>query len=160
VAANLKERRGGRRGGRAMAQRIRGVHRCNGSTIVLLSAPRSLPHSNKPRRGTTEVTRVSTATPAVRPRRNGYMRGDKPLSRPNPRPRAIFLPPREYPRRAKNESRRPARITGGEGDWILGYFRYCTIRGCFSCSDRAFHSAICFRFYIVTWPTLCIKVVA
>jgi hypothetical protein len=52
-----------------------------------------------------------------------------------------------------------ARITGGEGDWTLGYFRYCTIRGCFSCSNRAFCSAICFRFYVVTWPTLCIKVV-
>jgi hypothetical protein len=110
VAANLKEMCSGRRGGRALAQRIRGVHRCNSSTIVLLSVPQSLPHSNKPQRGTTEVTGVSTATPAVRPRRNGYRRGDKPLLRPNPRPRAIFLPSREYPLRAKHESRRPARI--------------------------------------------------
>jgi hypothetical protein len=108
VAANLEETCGDRRGGRALAQRTRGVHRRNVSTIVLLSVPRSLPHSNKPRRGTTEVTGVSMATPAVRPRRNGYRRGDKPLLRPNPRPRAIFLPPREYPLRAKHESRRPA----------------------------------------------------
>jgi hypothetical protein len=110
VAANLKETHGGRRGGRALAQWIRGVHRRNGSTIVLLSAPQSLPHSNKPRCGTTEVTGVSTATPAVWPRRNGYRRGDKPLPRPNPCPRAIFLLPREYPLRAKHESRRPAWI--------------------------------------------------
>jgi hypothetical protein len=110
VAANLKETRGGRRKGRALAQRICGVHRCNGSTIVLLSAPWSLSHSNKPQHGTTEVTGVSTVTPVVRPRRNGYRRGDKPLLWPNPRPRAIFLPPREYPLRAKHESRRPVWI--------------------------------------------------
>jgi hypothetical protein len=106
----LKETHGGRRGGRALAQIICGVHRRNGSTIVLLSAPQSLPHSNKPRHGITEVTGVSTVTPAVRPRRNGYRRGDKPLPRPNPRPCVIFLHPREYPLRAKHESRRPVRI--------------------------------------------------
>jgi hypothetical protein len=110
VAANLEETRGGRRGGRALAQRIRGIHRRNGSTIVLLSVPHSLTHSNKPWRGTTEVTGVSTATPVVQPRHNGYRHSDKPLPRPNPRPCAIFLPPREYPPRAKHESRRLARI--------------------------------------------------
>jgi hypothetical protein len=29
----------------------RGVHRCNDSTIVILSVPRLLPHSNEPQRG-------------------------------------------------------------------------------------------------------------
>ena len=32
----------------------RGVHRCNGSTIAILSVPRLLPHSNEPRRGIPE----------------------------------------------------------------------------------------------------------
>jgi hypothetical protein len=47
----------------------RGVHRCNGSRIVILSVRRLLPHSSEPRCGITEVTRVSTATPVVRSRR-------------------------------------------------------------------------------------------
>jgi hypothetical protein len=94
MAANLKATCGGRRGGRALVQRICGVHRHNGSMIVLLSAPQ---------RGTTEFTGVSTVTLVVRPRRNGCRHGDKPLPRPNPRPCAIFLPPREYPLRAKHE---------------------------------------------------------
>jgi hypothetical protein len=47
----------------------RGVYRCNGSRIVILSVPRLLPHNSEPRRGITEVTGVSTATPADRPRR-------------------------------------------------------------------------------------------
>jgi hypothetical protein len=68
VVANLEKTRGGRRGGRILAQRIRGVHRCNGSKVVLLSVPRLLPHTNKPWRGTTEVTGVSTAT-----RRSGHV---------------------------------------------------------------------------------------
>jgi hypothetical protein len=93
VAANLEETRDGRRGGRALAQKNHGIHRCNGSTIVLLSVPRSLPHSNKPRRGTIEVTGASTTTLAVRPRRNGYRRGDKPPSRPHLLPREIFYLP-------------------------------------------------------------------
>jgi hypothetical protein len=32
----------------------RGVHRSNDSTIAILSVPRLLPHSNKPRRGIPE----------------------------------------------------------------------------------------------------------
>jgi hypothetical protein len=47
----------------------RDIHRCNSSKILILIVPRLLPYSNEPRRGITEVTRVSTATPAVRPRR-------------------------------------------------------------------------------------------
>jgi hypothetical protein len=93
VATNLKKTRDDRRGGRALAQRIHGVHRRNGSKIVLLIVPRLLSHSNKPRRGTTEVTGVSTATPAVRPRRNGYRHGDKPPPRPHLLPREIFYLP-------------------------------------------------------------------
>ena len=45
----------------------RGTHWCNSSKIVVLSVPWLVPHSNEPRRGITEVTGVSTATPAVRP---------------------------------------------------------------------------------------------
>jgi hypothetical protein len=55
----------------------RGVHRCNGSRIILLRVPRLLPHSNKVRCGATEVTGASMTTLVVRPRRNGYRHGDK-----------------------------------------------------------------------------------
>ena len=55
----------------------RGVHRCNGSRIILLRVPRLLPHSNKLWHGATEVSGASMATLAVRPRRNGYRHGDK-----------------------------------------------------------------------------------
>jgi hypothetical protein len=68
VVANLEKTCGDRRGGRILAQRIRGVHRRNGSKVVLLSVPRLLPHSNKPWHGTTEVNGVSTAT-----RRSGHV---------------------------------------------------------------------------------------
>jgi hypothetical protein len=93
VAANFEETCGGRKGGRALAQRRRGVHRRNGSKIIVLSVPRLLPHSNKPRCGTTEVTGVSTAISAVRPRRNGYRHGNKPPPRPYLLPCEIFYLP-------------------------------------------------------------------
>jgi hypothetical protein len=68
--------------------RNRGVHQCSGSERVSLSVPRLLPRSEGSRRGIIEVTGVSTTTPAVRPRRNDYMHGDKLPLRP-------YLPPRE-----------------------------------------------------------------
>jgi hypothetical protein len=55
----------------------RGSHRCNGARRILLRVPRLLPHSNKLRRGATEVTGASTATLVVRPRRSDYNHGDK-----------------------------------------------------------------------------------
>jgi hypothetical protein len=61
---------------------------CSGSERVSSSVPWLLPHSKESRRGITEVAGVSTMTPAVRPRRNGYMHGDKLPLRP-------YLPPRE-----------------------------------------------------------------
>jgi hypothetical protein len=70
--------------------RNRGVHRCSGSERVSLSVPRLLPHSEESRRGIIEITRVSTTTPAVRPRRNGYRHGDKLPLRPHLLPRKIF----------------------------------------------------------------------
>jgi hypothetical protein len=93
VAANLEETHGGRRGRSALAQRIRGVHQRNGSKVVLLSVLRLLPHSNKPQRGTTEVTGVSTAISVVLPRRNSYKCGDKPPPRPHLLPCKIFYLP-------------------------------------------------------------------
>jgi hypothetical protein len=63
---NLAWHGGGRREGRALWLN-RGIHRCNGLRIVILSVPRLLPHSSEARHGITEVTGVSTATPAVRP---------------------------------------------------------------------------------------------
>jgi hypothetical protein len=107
---NWSWRSGGRRGGRALASRIRGVHWRNGSMIVLLSVPRLLPHSNKPRRGATEVTGVSTTTLVVWPRRNGYRRGDKLQSTIKSTPFLIFSPSRYYASLVLHKSLRSARI--------------------------------------------------
>jgi hypothetical protein len=109
VAANLKKTRSGPRGGRALAQRIHGVHQRNGSKIVLLSVPRLLLHSNKPRRGTIEVTGVSTAILAVRHVATAI---GAVISLPRDHicsPRDL-LPPRGYPLGARHESRRSTRI--------------------------------------------------
>jgi hypothetical protein len=65
--------------------RNRGVHLCSGSERVSLSVPRLLPRSEESllprseesRRGIIEIAEVSTTTPAVRPRRNGYRHNDK-----------------------------------------------------------------------------------
>jgi hypothetical protein len=62
--------------------RNRGVHRCSGSERVSLSVTRLLPRREGSRRGIIEVTRVSTTTPAVRPRRKDYRHGDKLPLRP------------------------------------------------------------------------------
>jgi hypothetical protein len=139
VEANLEKTRGDRRGGRVLAQRIRGVHRSNGSKVVLLSVPRLLPHSNKPRRGTTEVIGVSTAT-----RRSGHVATDTGavISLPCDH---ICSPARSFTSpwistvcqaRITATSTNPGtRITGGEGDWTQGYFCYCTITESFRASD-------------------------
>jgi hypothetical protein len=57
----------------------RGVHRCNGSTIVILSVPRLLPHSNEPRRGIPEENgdsrgngRAATSPAQVGKRQSGH----------------------------------------------------------------------------------------
>jgi hypothetical protein len=148
VVANLEETRGGRRGGRALAQRRCGIHRRNGSKIVLLSVPWLLPHSNKPRRGTTEVTGVSTIIPAVRPRRNGYRRGDKPPPRPHLLPCEIFYLPVDI--HCVPGTNPGARITGGEGDWTQGYFYYCAIGESFRAPDSTVCSALISNFCVKT----------
>jgi hypothetical protein len=66
----------------------RGVHRCSGSERVSSSVPRLQPRSKESRCGIIEVAGVSTTTPAVRPRRNGYRHSDKLPLRP-------YLPPHE-----------------------------------------------------------------
>jgi hypothetical protein len=83
-----------------------GVHRCNSLGIILLKVPWWLPHSNKLWRGATEVTRASTATLAVRQRRNGYRHGDKLQSAIKSIPPRDLLPSHGYPLLAKHESRR------------------------------------------------------
>jgi hypothetical protein len=70
-----------------------GVHQCSGSERVSSSVPRLLPRSKESRRGIIEVAGVSTMTPAVRPRRNGYRHGDKLPLRPYLPPREIFQLP-------------------------------------------------------------------
>ena len=57
----------------------RGVHRGNGSTIAILSVPRLLPHSNKPRHGIPEENgdsrgngRATTSPVQVGKRQSGY----------------------------------------------------------------------------------------
>jgi hypothetical protein len=98
-----------------------GVHRCNGSGIILLKVPRWLPHSNKLRRGATEVTGASMATLAVRPRRNGYRHGDKLQSVIKSIPLWDLLPSRGYALLAKHESWRrkheSARGSSVARDW-------------------------------------------
>jgi hypothetical protein len=154
VVANLEETRGDRRGGRALAQRRSGVHRRNGSKIVLLSVPRLLPHSNKPQCGTTEVTGVSMAIPAVWPRRNGYRHGDKPPSRPYLLPCEIFYLPVDIHYVPDTN----------HGDWCEsghadhrrrgglnpGIFRYCTIRELFRAPDSMVCSALFSDFCVKT----------
>jgi hypothetical protein len=104
----------------------RGVHRCNSSKIVIMSVPRLLPRSNEPRRGVTEVTGVSTATPAVRPRRTAtgtvvsFCR--EPIRVPT---RSFYLPVNIHCVPSTNHGdRRESRrnVSGGEGDWILRSF--------------------------------------
>jgi hypothetical protein len=73
-------------------------------------------------------------------------------------PRAAISTPLSTNRSAWHESER--RVTGGEVHWTSRSFFYSTIKNCFSRSDRAFCSTICFKFCVVTWPALCIKVVA
>jgi hypothetical protein len=57
----------------------RGVHRCNGSTIAILSVPRLLPHSNEPRRDIPEENndsrgngRAATSLAQVGKRQSDY----------------------------------------------------------------------------------------
>jgi hypothetical protein len=57
----------------------RGVHRCNGSMIAILSVPRLLPHSNEPRRGILEENgdsrdngRAAMSPVQVGKRQSGY----------------------------------------------------------------------------------------
>jgi hypothetical protein len=56
----------------------RGVHRCNGSTIAILSVPLLLPHSNEPQRGIPEENGDShdngcaTTSVQVGKRQSGY----------------------------------------------------------------------------------------
>jgi hypothetical protein len=57
----------------------RGVYRCNGSTIAILSVPRLLPHSNEPRRGIPEENgdsrgngRAATSLVQVGKRQSGH----------------------------------------------------------------------------------------
>jgi hypothetical protein len=142
----------------------RGVHRCNGSRIILLRVPRLLPRSNKLRRGATEVIGASTATLAVWPRRNGYRHGDRLQSAIKSIPPWDFLPSRGYPLRAKHESRWPAQIRthGSPAASLLSWqSNPVTVpsRILFSWSDRALLRAICAKFCVVTRPTLCIKIV-
>jgi hypothetical protein len=73
--------------------RNRGVHRFSCSERVSLSVPRLLPCSEESLRGIIEIAGVSTTTPAVRPRRNGYMHGDKLPLRPHLLPHKIFYLP-------------------------------------------------------------------
>jgi hypothetical protein len=89
--------------GRGHWWRNRGVHRCSGSERASSSVPRLLPCSKESRRGIIVVAGVSTTTPAVRPRRNGYRHSDKLPVQP-------YLPPREYPQCARHKSRWPTQI--------------------------------------------------
>jgi hypothetical protein len=73
-------------------------------------------------------------------------------------PWATISTPLSTNRSTWRESER--RVASGEVHWTSRSFCYCTIKNCFSRSDRAFCSMICFKFYVVTWPALCIKVVA
>jgi hypothetical protein len=146
VATNLEKTRGGRRGGRALAHRRRGVHQRNGSKVVLLSVPRLLPRSNKPRRGTTEVTGVSTAT-----RRCGHVATATGAVISLPRdhicsPARSFTSPwisTAFQTRITATGANPGtRIISGEGDWTQGYFCYCTIRESFRAPDSMVCSAL------------------
>jgi hypothetical protein len=142
----------------------RGVLRCNGSRIILLRVPRVQPHSNKLRRGATEVTGASTATLAVRPRRNGYRHGDKLQSAIKSNPSWDLLPSHGYPLRAQHESRWPAQIwmRGSQAGSLLSWQsdRYTVpSRILFSWSDRALLRTICAKFCVVTRPTIYIKIV-
>jgi hypothetical protein len=56
-----------------------GIHRCNGSTIAILSVPRLQPHSNEPRRGIPEENgdsrgngRAATSPAQVGKRQSGH----------------------------------------------------------------------------------------
>jgi hypothetical protein len=142
----------------------RGVHGCNSSRIILLRVPWLLPHSNKLRRGATEVTRASTATLVVRPHRNSYRHGDKLQSAIKSIPPWDLLPSRGYPLRAKHESRRPAQIQtrGSPAASLLSWQSdrdTVPSRILFSWSDRALLRAICAKFCVVTRPTLYIKII-
>jgi hypothetical protein len=96
---------------------------------------------------------------------HGYRRSDKLLSRPNPRPREIFLPPREYPLCAKHESWQPVRILeqgyrqrGGLNPEIFPW--HYNIRTPFSQSDRVICRALISDFYVATCLSFCNKFLA
>jgi hypothetical protein len=133
----------------------RGVHRCKGSRIILLRVPRLLPHSNKLRRGATEVTGASTTMLAVRPRRNGYRHGDKLQSTIKSIPSWDLLPSLGYPLRAKHESRRPAQIwtRGSPAVSLLSLQSDRDIvpsHSFFRTTDRAKLGPIFSKFYVIT----------
>ena len=78
--------------------------------------------------------------------------------------KAIFTTPSNYQYFVEHESQRLARIRAHgrrrRGSLNQQTFCYCTIKNCFSCSDRAICRSICFKFHVVTRHPLCIKVVA
>jgi hypothetical protein len=107
---------------------------------------------------------ASTATLAVRPRRNSYRHGDKLQSAIKSIPPWDLLPSRGYPLRAKHESRRPAQIQT-RGSPVASLLSWQSDRDTvpsrilFSWSDIALLRAIWAKFCVVTRPTLYIKIV-
>jgi hypothetical protein len=118
--------------GRGHWWRNRGVHRCSGSERVSSSVSRLLPRSKESQHGIIEIAGVSTTTPAVRPRRNGYKHDDKLPPRPYLPPREIFhLPVNIHSVPGTNPGDR--RKSGRADHWRRGamyqrYSGYCTMR--------------------------------